>query len=84
LIGETMLTGNGNAAGAEQEFHAALALAQKQGAPLWELRAATSLARLSRDGNGAGAAREGLAKVYRSFSEGLTEPDLEQAKTVLG
>ena len=84
LIGETILPGNDNTARAEQEFQAALALARKQGAPLWELRAATSLARLSRDGNGAGAAREGLAKVYRSFSEGLTEPDLEQAKTVLG
>ena len=84
LAGEAMLAGNGDAAGAEQEFQAALALARKQAAQLWELRAATSLARLSRDGNGAGAARDGLAKIYRSFSEGSTEPDLEQAKAMLG
>ena len=84
LAGETMLAGNGDAAGAEQEFQAALALARKQDAQLWELRAATSLARLSRDGDGAGAARDGLAKIYRSFSEGSTEPDLEQAKAMLG
>jgi predicted ATPase len=84
LVGEAMLAGNGDAAGAEQEFQAALALAREQGAPLWELRAATSMARLSRDGNGASAARDGLARVYRSFSEGFTEPDLEQAKAALG
>ena len=84
LTGEAMLAGNGDAAGAEREFQAALALARQQGARLWELRAATSLARLARDGNGAGAARDTLARVYRSFSEGFTEPDLEQAKAVLG
>jgi predicted ATPase len=84
LTGEAMLAGNGNAAGAEREFQAALALAREQGARLWELRAATSLARLSRDGNGGGAARDRLASVYRSFSEGFTEPDLEQARAVLG
>jgi hypothetical protein len=51
---------------------------------LWELRAATSLARLLRDGNKAGAARDTLARVYGCFSEGFTELDLEQAKAVLG
>ena len=83
LTGEAMLAG-GDAAGAEREFQAALTLAREQGAQLWELRAATSQARLSRDGNDAGAARDRLAKVYRSFSEGFTELDLEQAKSVLG
>ncbi len=84
LTGEAMLAGNGDAAGAEREFQAALALARQQGARLWELRAATSLAHLSRGDNGAAAARDTLAKVYQSFSEGFTEPDLEQAKAVLG
>jgi predicted ATPase len=82
LAGEAMLAGDGDRAGAEREFHAALALARKQGAKLWELRAATSLARLSRDGEKA-AARDNLAMVYRSFSEGFTSPDLEQAKAAL-
>ena len=84
LTGETMLAGSGDAAGAELEFQAALALAREQGALLWELRAATSLARLLRDGKKAGAAHDTLARVYGSFSEGFTEPDLEQAKAVLG
>jgi len=84
LTGETMLAGSGDAAGAEREFQAALALAREQGALLWELRAATSLARLSRDGKKAGAAHDTLARVYGSFSEGFTAPDLEQAKAVLG
>jgi len=82
LAGEAMLAGDGDTAGAEREFHAAFALARKQGAKLWELRAAASLARLSRDGEKA-AARDNLAAVYRSFREGFTSPDLEQAKAAL-
>src|SRR5262249_10022226 len=84
LTGQAMLAGSDDAAGAEREFQAALALARAQGARLWELRAATNLARLSRDENEAVAARDTLARVYGSFSEGFTEPDLEQAKAVLG
>jgi predicted ATPase len=83
LVGEAMLAGDGDAAGAEREFQAALALAREQGAKLWELRAATSLARLSRSGDKASAARDNLATAYRSFSEGITTPDLEQAKAAL-
>jgi predicted ATPase len=48
LTGEVILAGNGDAAGAAREFHAALALARRQGARLWELRAEASLERLSR------------------------------------
>jgi predicted ATPase len=84
LTGEAMLATNGDTVCAEREFHVALALAREQGARLWELRAATSLARLLRDGSKAGAAPDRLAKLYRSFSEGFTEPDLERAKAVRG
>jgi class 3 adenylate cyclase/predicted ATPase len=84
LSGEAMLAGSADAAGAEREFRAALALAREQGSRLWELRAATSLARLLRDGNEGGAARDTLAKVYGFFSEGFAESDLEQAKAILG
>lgn len=83
LAGEAMVVGDDDTAGAEREFHAALALAREQGAKLWELRAATSLARLYRDGNKASTARYDLEMVYRFFSEGFTDPDLEQAKAVL-
>ena len=48
LTGEVILAGNGDAAGAAREFRAALALARRQGARLWEARAETSLERLSR------------------------------------
>jgi predicted ATPase len=78
-----MLLGDGDTAGAEREFRAALGLARQQGAKLWELRAATSLARLTRNGGKAGAAGDDLATVYRCFSEGFTDPDLEQAKAAL-
>jgi class 3 adenylate cyclase/predicted ATPase len=83
LTGEAMLAGTGDMAGAEREFHAALVLARKQGARLWELRAATSLARLSRDGNQASPVRDRRARVYRSFKQRFMEPDLERAKAVL-
>jgi predicted ATPase/class 3 adenylate cyclase len=84
LVGKTILAGSGDAAAAEREFQAALALSREQGARLWELRAATSLAGLWRDGNTDSRARDGLAGVYRSFSEGFTATDLEQARSMLG
>jgi class 3 adenylate cyclase/predicted ATPase len=84
LTGETMLARNRDMVGAEREFRVAIALAREHGAKLWELRAATSLAGLPRDVGKPDRARERLAKVHRSFSEGFTRPDLEQAKAVLG
>ena len=83
LIGEVMLA-DGDRAAAEREFQAALGTAKEQGARLWELRAATSLASLLRDGSRAGTAREVLERTYDSFSEGFVEPDLQRAKAMLG
>jgi class 3 adenylate cyclase/predicted ATPase len=74
----------GEEAAAEQEFRTALGSAKELGARLWELRAATSLARLCRDGEKAGAARDILAAVHGSFTEGLAEPDLRDARALLG
>jgi predicted ATPase len=55
---------------------AALALAQRQSAKLWELRAATSLARLWRDQGKLAEARDLLAPVYGWFTEGFATPVL--------
>jgi predicted ATPase len=57
---------------AESYFERALAIARQQQAKSWELRAATSLARLWRDQGKVQQARELLAPVYGWFTEGST------------
>jgi predicted ATPase len=47
----------------------------------WELRAATSLARLLRDR--IGEARDLLAPIYERFTEGFGTADLQAAKQLL-
>ena len=49
----------------------------------WELRAATSLARLQRDNGDVLAARDVLTPVYRRFTEGFSTTDLKDAKELL-
>ena len=68
---------------AEGCFREALATAQRQGAKSWELRAATSLARLLRDRGQLGPARQVLAPVFGWFAEGFETPDLHEAKALL-
>jgi tetratricopeptide (TPR) repeat protein len=68
---------------AEADFHAAIALAQEMSAKAWELRAATSLARLWRDQDRRAEARDLLAPVYGWFTEGFDTPDLKEAKSLL-
>ena len=69
--------------GAEASYHEAIAIAQRQSAKLWELRAATSLARLWRDQGKRTEARELLAPVHGWFTEGLGTPVLREAKALL-
>jgi predicted ATPase/class 3 adenylate cyclase len=69
---------------AEACFHRAIAVAQKQQAKLWELRAATSLARLWRDKYRQKEARDFLAPICNWFSKGTDTPDLDRAKVLLG
>ena len=68
---------------AETHFSHALAVARKQQAKSWELRAATSLARLWHDRGERNKARDLLAPAYGWFSEGLQTLDLKQAKSLL-
>ena len=62
------------AAEAEACYQQALAVARDQGARLWELRAATSLARLWRDQGRRAEAHDLLAPVYGWFTEGFDTP----------
>jgi predicted ATPase len=75
------LTGDRDAA--EAGFRNAIALAQRQRAKLFELRAATSLARLWRDQGKHADAQALLAPVYNWFTEGFDAPDLIEAKALL-
>jgi len=68
---------------AEDSFRTALAISREQGTRGYELRAATSLARLHRDQGRYGEARDLLAPVYGWFTEGFDTPDLKEAKAVL-
>jgi predicted ATPase len=58
-------------------------VAQDQRAKLWELRAATSLARLWRDQGKRAEACNLLAPVYGRFTEGFDTPNLRDAKALL-
>jgi predicted ATPase len=68
---------------AEELFRTALAIAREQGTRGYELRAATSLARLWREQGRRGEARDLLAPVYGSFTEGFDTQDLKEAKALL-
>ena len=72
-----------NVTKAEAYFERALAVARRQQAKSWELRAATSMARLWRDQGRVREARELLAPVYGWFTEGFDTRDLKEAKVLL-
>jgi predicted ATPase/DNA-binding winged helix-turn-helix (wHTH) protein len=78
-----VLQGGDAIAAAEDHFRQALDLARRQGALSWELRAATSLARLWRGQARRDQARELLASVYGRFTEGFATVDLKTSKRVL-
>jgi len=68
---------------AESLFRQAVDWAHRQGARSWELRCATSLARLWRDQPRSDEAPELLASVYDRFTEGFGTADLKAAKALL-
>ena len=67
----------------ESHFQRSLAIARRQEAKSFELRAATSLALLWRDQGRQDEARELLAPIFGWFTEGFDMPDLIEAKALL-
>ena len=68
---------------AEDHFRRAIDRSRQQGALSWELRAATSMARIWRDQGKPQQARELLAPVYGWFTEGFDTLDLKDAEALL-
>ena len=84
LKGELLLQqSSDNAIVAESCFHQAIAIAQNQQAKSFELRAATSLARLWQQQGKRQEAHDLLAPVYGWFTEGFDTADLQDAKALL-
>jgi len=73
----------GHAQAAEELYRKALDIAEEQGAKLWELRAAVSLARLWGEQGRRAEAGDLLAPVYGWFTEGFDTADLREAKELL-
>jgi predicted ATPase len=71
------------AVAAEDHFLYAFDWAHRQGALSWELRIATSLARLHHQQDRIAEARGFLAPVYDRFTEGFETADLQVAKALL-
>jgi len=78
-----LLNDTGDEAAAEQSYHRALAVSRRQSAKLHELRAAASLGRLWRHQGKHTEARNLVAPIYRSFTEGFDTPVLRDAKALL-
>jgi class 3 adenylate cyclase/predicted ATPase len=72
-----------NSTEAEVCFHHAISIAKSQQAKSWELRAATSLARLWQQQGKRQEAHDLLAPVYDWFTEGFDTADLQDAKALL-
>ncbi|MNG26448.1 hypothetical protein D3C84_1114450 [compost metagenome] len=62
----------------------ALNVAKTQGALAWELRSATSLARLWQRQRRYQQAHQLLAPIYQRFTEGHATPDLTAVRRLLG
>ena len=68
---------------AEACFQKALDIARTQQAKSWELRAATSLARLWQQQEKREEAQQLLSEIYNWFTEGFGTADLQEAKTLV-
>lgn len=68
---------------AEACFHQTIAIARRQEAKLFELRAIVSLARVRQRQGKKEEARQRLAEIYGWFTEGFDTADLQEAKVLL-
>ncbi|HEY4575506.1 MAG TPA: protein kinase [Thermoanaerobaculia bacterium] len=84
LRGEVLAGQGEDAEEIEHLFQEALAISRRQQARSLELRAAMSLARHWKGRDRQVEARDLLAGVYSSFTEGLNTRDLKQAQALLG
>ena len=78
-----LLLAKGDAAAAEASFREAIAVASRQQALFFELRAATGLARLLHARGERPKAHAVLSGVYSRFTEGLTTKDLRDAAALI-
>jgi tetratricopeptide (TPR) repeat protein len=78
-----LLLAAGDRSAAERSYRQAIAVAERQNAKLFQLRASTSLARLWRDQGMRAEAYDLLGPIYNWFSEGFHAPDLKDAKALL-
>lgn len=78
-----MLSLQGHREEAERTYLASLDVAREQQAKSWELRTATSLARLWHQQDKRAEAYKLLSDVYAWFTEGFDTKDLQEAKTLL-
>jgi tetratricopeptide (TPR) repeat protein len=78
-----LLNATGGLANAERSYQQAIAVAKRQSAKLFELRASTRIAGVWRDQGKRDEARELLAPVYGWFTEGHDTLDLKEAKALL-
>jgi predicted ATPase len=83
LKGELLLLAGAPEGEAEKSLRQAIAIAQRQEAKSWEIRATTGLARLLRRQGRIGGSREVLAPVYNWFTEGFDTADLKDANALL-
>ena len=78
-----LLEATGDRTAAQQNYSLALTVAARQSAKTFEIRAATSLARLWLDRGKRDEARNLLAPIYNWFTEGFDTPFLREARAVL-
>ena len=83
LRGEALLAGAGTVSEAEAAIEKGIDVARRQNAKSWELRAATSLARLRRQQGRPQEAAALLAPILGWFTEGFDTADLKAARTLL-
>ena len=84
LKGELLMTmAPTDAIQTEQQFQKSLEVSRAQNAKSWELRAATSLARLWQSQGKRQQAHDLLSPTYDSFTEGFDTADLKNAKALL-